>query len=628
MYENFGCSVDQKAKTATFKLFFPDGEGAPDQYEGGGLPRVVKVSVVGSFQDPIRRRWNTDPPIPMTRADYRDGPGASYKGQVYSYTTPPLPDGFYEYKYLVEFPSERPRYLTDPCGRYGGTENQNSGFVVGGAIEQVRPLRSRLPYQDLIIYELMIDDFTASIRLSDEAPLQTVVRKLDHLVRLGINAIEFMPWTAWMCDDLPELKFSWGYNPIQYFSVAYKYINNPSTETDKLVYLKRLVNECHARDIHVIMDGVFNHADATLPDRGFPYYWLYEDPADSPYVGNFAQAAYFRDLDYANRCTLEYIRDACIYWIDIFKIDGIRFDNTLGIYKADDRGHGLPKLLSELRAYLSLHQGKNFAMILEHIWDYAAIDVTNKVGATSCWLDPYRSRSMGYLGYRPEGVPQAEPSIMRMLDSGRDFEPQRAPTIYIENHDHQRFMIKAGGRNYWYLTQPYVIALFTCAGATLIYNGQEFGLDNDMPESDPGRVIPRPLEWNLLDGDPGQSILGFYRKMIQIRRDHHRLRSNNFYPRGWDEGWTQPNPQGFGIDRKRNVVVYHRWGDDGQGQTEYFYIVLNFSGETRDVSFEIRDGGPWMDLISGVSKSPSGNLMSVSINSNWGAIYYKKESSG
>jgi pullulanase len=171
---------------------------------------------------------------------------------------------------------------------------------------------------------------------------------------------------------------------------------------------------------------------------------------------------------------------------------------------------------------------------------------------------------------------------------------------------------------------PYVIALFTCAGATLIYNGQEFGLDNDMPESDPDRVIPRPLDWNLLNNDLGHTILGLYQKMIRIRRDHPGLRSSNFYPNGWKEGWTQPNPQGFGIDRNRNVVVYHRWGDDGKGQTEYFYVVLNFSGETREVSFEIPDGGPWLDLISGASLSTSSNLIHVNIGSNWGAIYYKK----
>ena len=622
MYEQFGGLVDQQTKTVTFGLFLPDHLRAPFQYEGGGLPRITDVFVVGSFQKP---KWDLTAPIRLTPAQYRATPTGPVLGVVYSYTTAPLPDGFYEYKYWVHFEDGARRLVTDPCARYGGTEHQNSGFVVGGRLATVERLKSpRRPLSDLVVYEMMIDDFTARYRRADEAPLQAIARKLDELVALGINAIEFMPWTAWTYPDDPSRDdFSWGYNPVQYFSVAHKYTNNPSAETDKLVYLKDLVNECHRRDIHVIMDGVFNHADASPPDRGFPYYWLYQEPADSPYVGNFAEHAFFQDLDYNNRCTLEYIRDACIYWIDVFKVDGIRLDNTLGLYRPGDRGHGLPKLLSELRDHLSRTGQKNFAMILEHSWDYDAIDVTNAVGATSAWLDKYRSLSMGFLGDRPAGIPQVEPSIMRMLDSARDFGTGRAPTIYIENHDHKRFMLKAGGRGSWFLTQPYVIALFTSAGAPLIYNGQEFGQDNDMPESGDGRVVPRPLDWPSAELDPGPRVRDLYRRFIEIRREHPGLRSANFYPRGWDEGWTQPDPHGFGIDRARNVVVYHRWGDDSAGRLERFYVVLNFSGETRRVSFEVPDAGPWTDLISGGVASAPGGRLDVDVGSNWGVIYHK-----
>ena len=624
MYERFGGLVDQTSKTIDFQLFIPDGERAPFQYEGGGLPRITQVFVVGTFQDPMNRQWDLANPIPMAIADCFDPPG-QLKGFVYSYRSNPLPDGFYEYKYLIYFENAPPRFVTDPCGRYGGSEYQNSAFVVGGSITTVQPLPTpRLPLKDLVIYELMIDDFTANIKQPNEAPLQTIIRKLDELVDLGINAIEFMPWTAWIFPDDPTRDFSWGYNPVQYFSVAHKYLLNPAVETDKLVYLKQLINECHQRGIHVIMDGVFNHADAPPPDRGFPYYWVYQDPADSPYVGNFAQAAFFQDLDYANQCTLEYIRDACIYWIDVFKIDGIRLDNTLGFYRPGDRGHGLPKLLSELRGHLSRTANPNFSFILEHEWDYSSIDVTNKVGATSCWLDKFRSQSMDYLGNRPQGIPQIEPSIMRMLDAGLDFWSGRAPTIYIENHDHRRFMLKAGGRAFWYLTQPYFIALFTSPGAPLIYNGQEFGLDNDMPEDGNGRVVPRPLDWTVQDSEPGLTLRGKYKQLIALRKEHPGLRSNNFYPSLWKDSQTQLNEEGFGIDQARNLVVYHRWGNDEQGHLERFYIVLNFSGQTQSVQVNVPDNGPWQELLNNTTVTTTNNRIAVNVGSNWGAIYYRK----
>jgi pullulanase len=352
MYEQFGAVVNQQTRTVEFKLFHPDAGLSPTQYEGGGLPRLTDVSVVGSFQNPATKRWDPTAPVKLTRADFSDA--GIPKGRVYSVTVGPLDEGFYEYKYLVTFENGEVRYITDPCARYGGSAKENAGFVVGGEDVPVSEIPERLPLKDLMIYELMIDDFTALLPRSDEAPLELIVPKLKQLADLGINAIEFMPWTAWSYPDDPAAQdFSWGYNPIQYFSVAHKYTLNRRTDLNKLVYLKRLINACHALNIHVIMDGVFNHADVKPPDRGFPYYWLYEDMADSPYVGNFAQADFFKDLDYANTCTLEYIRDACIYWVEEFKIDGFRLDNTLGIYRAGDRGHGLPKLLSELRGYLS-----------------------------------------------------------------------------------------------------------------------------------------------------------------------------------------------------------------------------------------------------------------------------------
>jgi pullulanase len=627
MYESFGSIVNKITKKVTFTLFYPDSAKAPEQYEGGGLPRIKDVFVTGSFQHPQSKNWDKQHPVKLN-------PAAHPKGVIYTFTSAPLPDGFYEYQYCIRFENGDIRYIYDPCAHYGGESNNNSAFVVGGEDEEVMPIMERIPYKDQIIYELMPDDFTNNFLGPGQSIFEAITTKLSYLKGLGITTIEFMPWFARIYPDDPMNDFSWGYNPAQYFSVCHKYTNNPSNETNKLVYLKRLINKCHELGLHVIMDGVFNHAETQSPSLGFPYYWLYQDPADSPYIGNFAEAAFFQDLDYANQCTLEYIRDACFYWIDVFKIDGIRFDNTAGMYHSGDRGHGIPKLLSELRGYLSNKQIKNFALILEHEWNYNSIDVTNKTGATSCWLDPFRSLCFDLLGKRPEGHPQTEPFIMRMLNSAKDFDPNRTPTTYIENHDHKRFMLKTGDRNYWYMTQPYIISLFTCSGAPLIYNGQEFGQDNDMPEyGEPGnRVIPRPVLWNLKDDSQGQQLMSFYVRMIKIRKEHPGLRSPNFHPQKWDDGWMFPDPDGFGIDRNQNIVIYHRWGYTKNGKLERFYVVLNFNDkepwETASVSFNVPDDGPWTDLISGMVKNAVnvGNDIKIFVDvpPNYGALFFKE----
>ena len=262
MYEELGAAV-QADGSVTFSLFFPDNAPGQCQYTRGGPPRVRTLKVTGDFQAELGGgAWDPESACVM-ECEQRP------EGSLYRYETgQPLPEGYYEYKYLVEFENHEVRYCTDPCTKYGGSLYENAGFVVGGRPVEVRPLAQRLPWQDLVIYELMIDDFTAGSR-QDRAPIDAVRDKLDYLVDLGVNAIAFMPWTAW-----PGNQFSWGYNPFLYFAVEFRYIEDPDRPADKLFWLGRLIDECHARGIHVIMDGVFNHVEVGRGSSGFPYYWL------------------------------------------------------------------------------------------------------------------------------------------------------------------------------------------------------------------------------------------------------------------------------------------------------------------------------------------------------------------
>src|SRR5262249_5525715 len=155
--------------------------------------------------------------------------------------------GFYEYKYFVEFENGTTRLVGDPCTKYGGATNQNAGFVIDMTADlPVKPLKGgRKALKDMVVYELMIDDFTAEVR-GTRAPLDALQDKIQHLIHLGIDAVELMPWTAWPSND-----FGWGYNPYAYFSVAYKYTLDPQNPTNKLVYLKKFINLCHENGIAV-----------------------------------------------------------------------------------------------------------------------------------------------------------------------------------------------------------------------------------------------------------------------------------------------------------------------------------------------------------------------------------------
>jgi 1,4-alpha-glucan branching enzyme len=54
-----------------------------------------------------------------------------------------------------------------------------------------------------------------------------------------------------------KLDFDWGYGPLHYFA--------PNARLGGGEGLKRLVNACHAVNIAVILDVVYQHVDPTFP---------------------------------------------------------------------------------------------------------------------------------------------------------------------------------------------------------------------------------------------------------------------------------------------------------------------------------------------------------------------------
>lgn len=615
MYERFGAAEFGTSGRVRFSLFLPDNALDPAQYEGSRDPRIESILVVGDFQSKagLGEDWRPSSAPLMKKSKY---PAESPSGWLYSAEAGPLPPGFYEYKYLVRFEGVREaRYVGDPCSKYGGVHAGNSGFVVDRGRNRPprpRPARGRRAYGDLVVYELMLDDFTSAFA-DGRAPLDAVEDKLDYLRRAGFDAIEFMPWTDWASE-----LFSWGYDPCQFFSVAHRYAFDAKDDTRKLARLSRLVDLCHAKGMRVIMDGVFNHADASLPDRGFAYYLLYRDPSDSPYIGRFAAHDYFRDIEYGHVCAQRFIADACMYWIEEFGIDGIRFDNTMGLFEPGAPDKGFPELVETLRSRLASAGRNDFYFIMEHSWDYAAVDAANRTDATSCWYDKFRQLCSGYLGSRT-----IDPLVMRMLNSGRDFEPGRVPTIYLENHDHEAFVLKAGSRERWALTRPYAIALFCCRGAVLVHNGQEFGEDYWMPESGEGRVAPRPLRWDRAEDGPGRSLRALYSRLSALRKAHPAMRGDAFMPAEWDERRGVLDGEGLGVDVARSLVVFRKSAPVGRRRLEEIAVALNFSDSEHSVAFRAGSDGPWVDLLSGERFDAVDGTLACGIRANDGRVLAK-----
>src|SRR4051794_33127068 len=161
VYENFGAQV--VGSTVTFNLFVPN----PSDF---GNPEIKTVQVVGDFLPGGAWRVHEAPTLT---------PEVIGGDVLCRHEQTALDQGFYQYKYVITYVDDpTTRWISDPCTRQvAGSEN--AGFVIGDPADEARPLATPRPLDDLVIYELMIDDFTAEFR-AGRAPLDAVHDKLDH----------------------------------------------------------------------------------------------------------------------------------------------------------------------------------------------------------------------------------------------------------------------------------------------------------------------------------------------------------------------------------------------------------------------------------------------------------------
>jgi len=223
-------------------------------------PYNTEAAVMGDFSD-----WEG---LPMEKGE--DG---------FFRTEVDLQDGSYQYKFRVRtkswfFDPDTWVEVVDPYATDIDDANQTGILRVkdGEAIVDTYVWQHDdvpLPGDhQLIIYELHVGDFSGGE--ADAYPrgkFEHVIEKLDYLVDLGINAIELMPLKEYPGDH------SWGYNPRYFFA--------PESSYGGTSDLKRMIDACHGRGIRIIMDTVFNHAEAETPLAHIDHdYWFYHDAQD------------------------------------------------------------------------------------------------------------------------------------------------------------------------------------------------------------------------------------------------------------------------------------------------------------------------------------------------------------
>ncbi|MEQ9812170.1 MAG: glycogen debranching protein GlgX [Azospirillaceae bacterium] len=152
---------------------------------------------------------------------------------------------------------------------------------------------------------------------------------IDHLVRLGVTAVELLPVHAFLDDRFLAdrgLRQYWGYNTLAFFAPEPRFLAGGHLEE-----VKTAIARLHEAGIEVLLDVVYNHTaegdenGPTLSFRGIDnasYYRL--DPANPRRYVNHTGCG--NALNTANPQVLRLVMDSLRYWVETFHIDGFRFD--------------------------------------------------------------------------------------------------------------------------------------------------------------------------------------------------------------------------------------------------------------------------------------------------------------
>lgn len=169
---------------------------------------------------------------------------------------------------------------------------------------------------------------------------------LEHLLKLGVDAIELMPVHSFLNDGFlldRGLRNYWGYNTIGFFAPEPRYFGPAG-----LIGFHKMVQRFHGVGIKVILDVVYNHTvegdqrGPTLCYRGLDNASYYRLIGGQPryYVNDTGCG---NTLNISNSYVLRMVMDSLRFWVQQMGVDGFRFDLATTLAREDhgfDRNSG------------------------------------------------------------------------------------------------------------------------------------------------------------------------------------------------------------------------------------------------------------------------------------------------
>ncbi len=230
--------------------------------------------------------------------------------------------------------------------RFGDPDQRNDedsaphmckGVVINPFFDWVNDRPPHIPYNETVIYEAHVKGLTYQHPAIPDELRGTYAgiahpAIIEHLTRLGVNAIELMPVHQFLTDKVLQdrgLRNYWGYNTIGFFAPHAGY--SAAGDGNQVQEFKAMVRALHEASIEVILDVVYNHTaegnhlGPTLSFRGIDnaaYYRLVDD--DPQYYMDYTGTG--NSLNVRHPHSLQLIMDSLRYWATEMRVDGFRFD--------------------------------------------------------------------------------------------------------------------------------------------------------------------------------------------------------------------------------------------------------------------------------------------------------------
>lgn len=389
---------------------------------------------------------------------------------------------------------------------------------------------------------------------------------LDYFRRLGVNAIEFLPFHEFQNGSSTNfpLHYHWGYMTSLFFAPESSYATNPAGAT-QVTQLKQLVNTLHNNDIAVIVDVVYNHTS------NVDNYLMMIDPEYYFTGGNLSGCG--NDTACHRPYMRKLIVDSLCHLLSEYHVDGFRFDLS---HLIDQENLFTPEIIAQLN---EAKPTEGDVILIAENWSLTRGELTGR--GVAQWNDWFREDIKSYAAGN-----QTRDTLIRRLRGSQDRRVYATPAEvinYFESHDEETIayhLYHAGHterEDQLRRARMGALILFTSQGIPILWEGQEALRFRPAQLQDYESNV---VDWGLMEKNA--ALVDYYRALIALRRQYPSLRSTRFEDDAFFQFIRPPGTEALGYILNAD----RRFADDPR-------IAVCVNPGRSPVTIEL-PGGDWM----------------------------------